>query len=160
MRLTHAADMALLERWFTDTLVRYWGGKPLTREQVRWHAGGAGQETLPDGSLERSWRFIIEQSGEPVGYVQLCSDRAGEGSCDMALDPRFHRRGYGRDAIRALVTFARDELGWKRLTVDPAIDNLQAINFWQACGFKREAELPDHPDGPALLMVHLLQEKF
>jgi len=146
LRPATPADTDLLHGWFADPEVhRFWGGSPKSRDEVEAKYVGGRSPAVES--------FIVERDGEPIGYIQHWSDAEGEGGLDMFLVPDARGQGLGPDAGRALAAYASEELGWKRVTVDPAIGNERAIKAWERAGFRTEREWPDHPDGPSLLMV-------
>jgi aminoglycoside 6'-N-acetyltransferase len=55
---------------------------------------------------------------------------------DLYIDPAFHGRGYGTEAIGLLVTYLIDVVGHHRLVIDPAADNLAAIRCYSRSGSK------------------------
>src|SRR5207244_7129149 len=96
--------------------------------------------------------FVVEEDGEPVGYVQAWTDDGGHsGGIDLVLLPAAYGRGLGPDAGRALAQ-QLVRRGWDPVTVDPALDNLVAIRAWEKAGFVSEGEWPDHPAGRSLRM--------
>jgi len=139
-------DLDLLAGWFADAeFVRWWGGEPLTRDVVAHKYLG--------GRAPGVESFVVEEDGEPIGYVQAWTDDGGHsGGIDLVLLPAAHGRGLGPDAGRALAENLVGR-GWDPVTVDPALDNLVAIRAWEKAGFVSEGEWPDHPDGPSLRMV-------
>jgi aminoglycoside 6'-N-acetyltransferase len=146
LRLATAADLDLLVGWFADPEVyRWWDGAPKPREEVAHKYAG--------GRRPRVESFIVEAAGAPVGYLQYGVGDATSGWLDMFLVPAARHRGLGPDAARALVRYLLEERGWRRVTVDPFLDNPRAIRAWARAGFRAERELPDHPGGPALLMA-------
>ena len=143
-------DLDLLVGWFSDPGVyAFWGGAPLDRERV------AREFTdTPDPDMEP---FIVEEGGRPIGYLQYWyaggRPDADAGGIDLVLIPSARGQGLGPDAARAMVDYLIRERGWRRVTVDPAVDNAAAIRAWARAGFKPAYEQPDHPDGPALIMA-------
>ena len=123
---------------------RRWGGVPLARETV------AGKYTGARGPAVES--FVVEEAGRPVGYIQSWRGEERRGGIDVVLVPEARGRGLGPEAVRALVRHLLEEEGWRQVTVDPAVGNERAIRAFEKAGFRAERELPDHPDGPALLM--------
>ena len=138
-------DLARLERWFADPEVyRWWGGRPLTREAVAAKCIGRRCPMVES--------FIVEFTGQPIGYIQYHLEGPGDAGLDMMLLPDFRDRGLGPRAARMLLAHLASARGWADITVDPAVDNARAIRGWEKAGFVIEREWPDHPDGPALLM--------
>ncbi|MBC5806120.1 MAG: GNAT family N-acetyltransferase [Candidatus Eremiobacter antarcticus] len=154
MRPVEAQDLDLLAGWFGHaSFAEYWGGVPLSREQVARDLGAAIQETLPDGRIERVQPYIIEYHGEPAGFLQQWSQGEDECGLDIVMAPAYRDRGLGTDALRALAIHLRGACGRRRITVDPLLANARAIRAFAKCGFVPERKWPDHPDGPSLLMV-------
>jgi aminoglycoside 6'-N-acetyltransferase len=74
--------------------------------------------------------WIVEEAGEPVGYLQVHSD-----GLDMFLIPGARGRGLGPDAARAMARHLLDERGRDRVTVDPYAWNESAVRAWERAGF-------------------------
>jgi aminoglycoside 6'-N-acetyltransferase len=119
------SDVDLLVRWHADPDVsRYWDDETFTREQM------LDRLRRPDVDA-----FVIEEDGEPVGYLQIW--RTGdEGGLDMFLVPAARGRGLGPDAGRAVARYLRDQCGWRRVTVDPYLWNDAAVRAWMRAGFR------------------------
>jgi aminoglycoside 6'-N-acetyltransferase len=138
-------DLDLLAEWFADPEVfRWWGGRPLGRDDVAAKYTGR--------RCPRVESFIVDLGGRPIGYIQYHLEGPGQAGLDMMLLPAFRGRGLGPRAARMLLGHLRSERGWTDITVDPASDNPRAIRGWEKAGFAVEREGPDHPGGPALLM--------
>ncbi len=141
-------DLDLLAGWFGDPqFVVWWGGEPLPREIVSDKYTGRRAPGVES--------YIVEEHGQPVGYIQAWTDdggRGGGGGVDLALVPSAQGRGLGPDAGRALAEHLVGR-GWNPVLTDPALDNAVAIRAWERAGFVSEGEWPDHPDGPSLRMV-------
>jgi aminoglycoside 6'-N-acetyltransferase len=145
LRPSTADDIDRLEGWFADPEVyRWWGGRPLSREDVA--AKYIGRR------CPRVESFIVELQGQPIGYIQYHLEGPGDAGLDMMLLPESRGQGLGPKAARMLLAHLASARGWTDITVDPAIDNARAIRAWEKAGFVVEREWPDHPDGPALLM--------
>ncbi|MEA2623155.1 MAG: aminoglycoside 6-N-acetyltransferase [Chloroflexota bacterium] len=145
VRPSTEADLDLLAGWFSDPDVfRWWGGRPLPREDVAAKYTGR--------RCPRVESFIVELAGQPIGYIQYHLEGPGQAGLDMMLLPDFRGRGLGPMTARLLLAHLRAARGWTDITVDPAIDNRRAIRGWEKAGFVSERDWPDHPDGPALLM--------
>jgi aminoglycoside 6'-N-acetyltransferase len=145
LRPSTEGDLDRLARWFADPEVfRWWGGRPLSRDDVAARYVGR--------RCPRVESFIVESGGQQIGYIQYHLEGPGEAGLDMMLLPEFRGQGLGPKAAQLLIAHLTSARGWTDITVDPALDNRRAIRGWQKAGFVIELEWPDHPDGPALLM--------
>jgi aminoglycoside 6'-N-acetyltransferase len=145
LRPTTELDLDLLASWFAHPeIYRWWGGRPLPREEVA--AKYVGRR------CPRVESHIVELDGQPIGYIQYHLEGPGQAGLDMMLLPDFRDRGIGPRVARVMVEHLQSAFGWTDITVDPAQDNPRAIRAWRKAGFTDEREWPDHPDGPALLL--------
>ena len=139
LRPAGAGDVELLVAWHADPDVsRYWDDETFTREEI--------EERLARGDVE-AW--IVEEGGEPVGYLQV-----HEAGLDMFLVLAARGRGLGPDAARAMTRHLLDERGRGRVTVDPYEWNEGAVRAWQRAGFveaSRHAADEEH-SAPWILM--------
>jgi len=120
LRPADAGDVDRLVAWHADPEVaRYWDGETFTPAEM--------QDRLAREDVE-AW--IVEEAGEPVGYLQLHSE-----GLDMFLVPSARGRGLGPDAARAMARHLVDERGWMRVTVDPYAWNEGAVRAWERAGF-------------------------
>lgn len=120
LRRTGVADVDRLVAWHADPDVSaYWDGETFTRAKMK--------ERLARGGVE-AW--IVEESGEPVGYIQV-----HEAGLDMFLIPSARGRGLGPDAARAMTEHLLNERGRERVTVDPYAWNDSAVRAWERAGF-------------------------
>ena len=130
VRPANAADAELLAAWHADPdVARYWDDETFTVAEIH--------ERLARDDVD-AW--IVEEHGEPVGYVQTWREgRAG--GVDGFLVPHARGRGLMPDAGRALARHLLDT-GWDEVTVDPYAWNERAVRAWEKAGF---AEVSRHP---------------
>jgi aminoglycoside 6'-N-acetyltransferase len=120
LRPAGADDVERLVAWHADPEVsRYWDDETFTREEM--------EERLARGDVE-AW--IVEEAGEPVGYLQVHPD-----GMDMFLIPSARGRGLGPDAARTMAGYLTNERGRERVTVDPYAWNDGAVRAWGRAGF-------------------------
>lgn len=136
VRPATVADAELLVRWHLEPEVaRYWDDETYSVEEMR--------DRLARGDVDP---FIVEEGGEPVGYLQAWFD-GDDCGLDMFLVPEARGRGLGPDAARTLTRHLLAE-GRDRITVDPYLWNETAIRAWARAGFRpveeREAD-EEHP---------------
>lgn len=144
LRSVKQNDFELLFRWLNDPEVyRWWGGVPIDSDVVRQKYVGLRRPHVEG--------YIIEASGVPIGYAQRHQTGESEGSIDLFLVPDMRGRGYGSDAVRALVEYLTQVGGWKRITVDPEKENILAQIFWRKLGFVEKKEIT--PEGNLVLIL-------
>ncbi len=140
-----ADDADLLVAWHADPEVApYWDNKVFTREEMLVRLA------RPDVDP-----YIVEESGEPIGYLQAWFDNSiGDAGLDMFLIPRARDGGLGPDAARTLARWLLTSGVRYRLTVDPYLSNKRAIRAWTKAGFRPVAQRePDHEHTEAWLLM-------
>jgi aminoglycoside 6'-N-acetyltransferase len=140
LRPAGAGDVERLVAWHADPEVsRFWDGETFTRAEM--------EERLEREEVE-AW--IVEETGEPVGYLQV-----HEAGLDMFLAPSARGRGLGRDAARAMAEHLVHERGRERVTVDPYAWNESAVRAWERAGF---VEVSRHEAGGEYTAPWILME--
>jgi aminoglycoside 6'-N-acetyltransferase len=136
-----------------------------TPEVARWW--GEPDEGFPWTDEPDSTRLTIEVGGSVAGMVQFSEEpdpKYRHASVDLFLDPAFHGRGLGTEAVRRVVRHLLDDLGHHRITIDPAAANTAAIRAYEKVGFRpvgvmrryeRDADGEGWHDG---LLMELLAE--
>lgn len=92
----------------------------------------------PEGGVTA---YAIEVKGEDqvIGLVQYGEENDPafrHANIDIFLDPGWHGRGLGSDAVRIVARHLFTACGHHRLTIDPAADNHRAIRAYERVGFK------------------------
>ena len=139
LRPAGPGDVDRLVAWHADPEVsRYWDDETFTHVEMA--------ERL-DREDVAAW--IVEEKGEPVGFLQVHPE-----GLDMFLIPAARGRGLGPDAARAMARHLLEAQGRDRVTVDPYTWNDGAVRAWQRAGFvelsRHEAD-PEHT-APWILM--------
>ena len=109
----------------------------LEPEVARWW--DAPDDGFPLGDDPDSTRLVLEVDGAVAGMVQYAEEldpKYRHASIDIFLDPSFHGRGLGTEAVRRVVRLLIDERGHHRITIDPAADNAAAIRSYRKAGFR------------------------
>ena len=91
--------------------------------------GGTGGDALDD----RGRRGV-------AGLIQIWEEaepKYRHAGIDLFLDPRWHGRGLGTEAVRRTLRHLVEDLGHHRVTIDPATTNLAAIRAYEKVGFRR-----------------------
>jgi aminoglycoside 6'-N-acetyltransferase len=128
----------------------WWPGYDEARVRVEL---GDAHAIVVDGAVA-GWLFITEETDPQFAHVAL----------DLALGTVYQGKGYGTETLRVAIRhyLAR---GCHRFSIDPALDNDQAIHAYEAVGFRpvgvlrRYERVGDgvHRDG---LLMDLLPEDF
>lgn len=69
---------------------------------------------------------------------------AGRFAYGIALGPRYHRRGYGSEAVRLLLAFMFHERRFHKCEATAWSFNTGSIAFHRGLGFREEGRLRDH----------------
>ena len=96
-------------------------------------------DNFPSSDDSESIRFVIEVDGSVAGLIQFGEEEEPKyrhAAIDIFLDPGFHGRGIGTEAVRRVARHLIDERGHHRITIDPAADNVAAIRAYEKVGFK------------------------
>jgi RimJ/RimL family protein N-acetyltransferase len=139
LRAIQEDDLPILVRWMNDPDVRHWlhqSERPdATVETVRVRFG-LEQEGLPN------LVWVIETlEGRPVGHVGLLGVDPHSLRAELAIsfgEKDCWSRGYGTDAIGAILRYAFTELGLRRIDLHTDADNARGIRCYEKCGFVRE----------------------
>ena len=94
---------------------------------------------FPLGDDPDATRLVIEVGGRVAGMVQFSEEsdpKYRHASIDVFLDPAFHGRGIGTEAVRRVARRLIDEHGHHRITIDPAAENAAAIRSYEKVGFR------------------------
>ena len=103
---------------------------------------GDEQESMIDRYLERGEMYVMQDMSETAVAVAVVTDE-GDGVLELknlAVDPRFHRKGYGRKMIEYL---CRHYSGRFRAMTAGTGDSVKTMSFYRNCGFSRSHTLED-----------------
>ncbi len=99
-----------------------------------------------DKDLERGELafFAIEVGGKLIGGCGLHHSHRRDGSTEFGIgiyDSEYIGQGYGRDAIRTLLSWAFEIQNWRRVHLRTLACNERAIRSYRAVGFVEEGRL-------------------
>jgi aminoglycoside 6'-N-acetyltransferase len=109
-----------------------------TPEVARWW--DVPDEGFPLTDDPGATRLVIEVDGAVAGLIQFSEElepKYKHASVDLFLAPELHGRGFGTEAVRAVVRHLVAERGHHRITIDPAAGNATAIRAYEKAGFTR-----------------------
>jgi RimJ/RimL family protein N-acetyltransferase len=131
-------DAERLAAWHADPdVTRYWDDETFTPEEIRRRL-----------HRDRVDAWIVEEDGEPVGYLQSWWEEGPprRGGLDGFLVPSARGRGIMPAVARELAERLLAE-GWDEVTVDPYAWNEAAVRAWSKAGFVEVSR-----DGEMVLM--------
>jgi ribosomal-protein-alanine N-acetyltransferase len=116
----------------------------------------------PDSS---AMRFAIEVDDDVIGTCELHFINHFQQTCHLGitLGRAYWSKGFGQDAVRALVDFAFRDLAMRKVGLEVLADDERAVGAYRKAGFVEEGRLRAHAwfDGAvrdALLMGILREE--
>ncbi len=145
LRPFEMADAETYRRWRADgepmALAGWHERAPLSLAQVERRIAGHAEEQGKD-----SYTFLIcrDDDERAIGEVMLMDIDRVNGSAEVGIfigEPEEWGKGYGTDAVRAIVDFGFAELRLERVWLEVATDNPRAIRSYEKVGFVREATL-------------------
>ena len=80
--------------------------------------------------------MLEKDTGAFIGNIELMdiADRAGE--LGIAVTAAMQDKGYGTEAVSAMVRYGMDTLGLHRVFLKVFPDNVRAIRVYEKCGFR------------------------
>jgi aminoglycoside 6'-N-acetyltransferase len=130
----------LAEILSSPEVARWWGDHDV--ERVRREMFDPDEDTV---------LYAVEAEGRVIGLVQYAEETDPQyrhAGIDIALDPGWHGRGLGADAVRALARHLFEDRGHHRLSIDPAADNERAIRSYGRVGFRPVGVMRRYERGP------------
>jgi RimJ/RimL family protein N-acetyltransferase len=143
LRPGERTDIPLFVRWLSDA-------RTAEHLAIRSPIGQAMEERWFEDMLDHHgrdrWFFVITllDDGRPVGSIDLHMLDLINGSAGLGIligDPADTSRGYGSDAIRALLGFGFGEMRLERIWLDVYDDNARGRHVYERLGFVQEATL-------------------
>jgi RimJ/RimL family protein N-acetyltransferase len=140
LRPIEPEDAELVHGWFLDARVLSWMGEtPISLARRR----RAYQSSV---DADDAFRFVIcrLEDDEPVGRTDLFDIDSHHGSAEFGItigDPALWGRGYGTDAVNALVDFAFGQLRLERMCLGTDPRNARAQAAYARAGFREEGRL-------------------
>lgn len=128
-----------------------------TREKiVEW----LKSRPLAEGRLD--WAILDSKNGDFVGEIVLSDFLLSRQQMGMRIclrGPAYFNRGYGSDAIEAVMTFAFDKLKLKQIELEVWVENPRAISTYEKFGFVHKRTRKDRR-GFEYIVMHLRKQDF
>ena len=132
-------DAELIHGWYEEAEFRaLMGGRPASLAERR--AVFERRAADPPSDLI-NLLVCLRADGRPVGRVDVFEIEPYNGNAAFGIgigDPADRRRGYGRDAVEALIDYLFGQLRLERVWLTTDADNTIAQRLYESVGFRRE----------------------
>lgn len=137
----------------TPEVVARWRGATDVEAELRFDLDDVEIEQYAITIATAQTASKAQGNSEPgiIGLVQWGSEEDPDylhASIDIYLDPEYHGRGLGTDAVTVLARHLFGDRGHHRITIDPAADNHVAIRSYTKVGFRPVGVLRRYERGP------------
>jgi len=163
LRPLERADIHRMAAWFNNPDIR----RNLSR---LWSMSLAEMEHWFDEQSADKWPriYAIETThGQHIGRIGIHNVDWRNRTAGLGIvvgEPACWDKGYGTDAVRALLCHIFDQMGLNRVSLTVLADNQRAIRCYEKCGFVREGRLRQagYRDGQYLdeLVMAVLREDY
>jgi RimJ/RimL family protein N-acetyltransferase len=97
------------------------------------------------------WLVEVIESGAPIGICGLLKrDALDDTELGYALMPQYWSKGYALESASAVMAYASEELGLKRVAAITDVGNESSIRLLEKIGFKYEGMIRLSDDAPEL----------
>ena len=104
--------------------------EPITAEQERrWVQKKLAEDATVFSMLEKT-------TGTFIGNIELLHIENGSAELGIAITAQLQEKGYGTEAIPAMVQYGMETLGLLRIFLKVYPDNARAIHVYEKCGFR------------------------
>jgi RimJ/RimL family protein N-acetyltransferase len=139
-------DLPCLWAFNNDLAVELAGGgdPPVPQSLARLQAE-FDQEAAKGG--RDATKFVIEAEGKCIGSCGLFNVNATAQTCEFGIgigDKDHWGRGYGRESIHLLLTYAFRYLNYRKVWLRVHAANERALRAYRACGFVEEGRQRAH----------------
>lgn len=135
LRPLTVADASAVLEWCSDERVsRYmsYPGYDDINIAIKWLS------SLADEKTEWNWGFVLKKSGKLIGSGSIGEDKLMDGYWGIGYNIRYDcwNKGYTTEAMKAIISFAHNELGVNKVCSDHAVDNPASGRVMEKCGLK------------------------
>jgi RimJ/RimL family protein N-acetyltransferase len=143
LRPFEPADAEIYRRWRADAepmaLAGWHERAPLSLAQVEQRIARIADD---QGKEVYSFLICLAEDERPIGEVMLADIDRVNGSAQVGIvigEPAEWGKGYGTDAVRALLAFGFAELRLERIWLEVSTENPRAQRSYEKAGFTWEA---------------------
>ena len=122
-----------------DRVARFIGRRldPIPAEKERqWVRQKLAEQAVLFSMLEK-------KTGAFIGNIELMDVADGAGELGIAITASMQEKGYGTEAIPAMVRYGMETLGLRRIFLKVYPDNARAMRVYEKCGFREYDQTAD-----------------
>tara|TARA_B100001175_G_C19344136_1_gene558938 strand:- start:308 stop:781 length:474 start_codon:yes stop_codon:yes gene_type:complete len=86
-------------------------------------------------SIAKQFRFVIDLDNNPIGFIDLYNYKVSEISIGIIIDSNYRNKGYGKDSLKILISYAFNTLNVNKICACVKNNNFNSINLFISCGF-------------------------
>lgn len=102
------------------------------------------------------WVMRLRETGEKAGFAGIIKREAlDDADVGYAVHEKFYGKGLAQEAVRGILAYAKEALGFSQLSAVTDPDNAASINVLMKCGFAFEKKTTFMEDN-----VNLYMRKF
>ncbi len=152
-------DAEIFHKWRTDARVAAAAslGRPLSLTEATARIGRLTEE---QGTDRYAFVICLLEGERPIGDISLFELDLAHGSAELGIyigEPDEWSKGYGSDAVNALVDFGFGELRLERIWLNVWTENERARRSYEKAGFVHEGTLRhDRYEGGRFTSGHIM----
>jgi len=108
-----------------------------------------------------AWLVYEKASGQAIGFAGMTEIEQGVyEDIGIALGPDFVGKGYGKQIVNAMVDFAKNKLGAKKMVLSYRSQNIASEKLQEACGFiySHSEDREDPRTGESYVLKYMVKE--
>jgi len=139
LRRVEPGDYPAIQEWQNDPEVFYWMDyeRAFSLEDIRQSEDNAVKEGHP---------FVIVAEGRAIGRIGLNNFRPRDEMASLYIfvgDRDVRGKGYGIDALMALIAYGFDALNLRKIELWTLAHNERAIRMYKSAGFVEDGRIPE-----------------
>ena len=131
----------ILKQFSTDAVNEYlFDAEPF---QELWEADELIEYfTQPEPRTLHRWILVLKDDGEKIGTCGFHNWDRENSRAEIGYDmqPDFWGKGYMSEAVKTILTFAKDEMKLKRIDADIYPENFRSVRLAERYGFRFNGE--------------------
>ncbi len=123
-----------------ENVNRFLGTRNMTftaEQEAEWIQSKLKEEAPVFSMIEKS-------TGKFIGNTELMNLKETEGEFGIAITAAMQDRGFGTEAVSAMIGYGMNDLGLTRIFLRADPENARAIHVYEKCGYREYDRKDDH----------------